>query len=285
VKRVFGKERFLCRAERRFADVRPLGCFIMSMDAPLMGGPSSSDDPYYAFRDELQLEVKKAATRFARWRNLLETVDTSSSREFKDLHASLRKELSSLQANAADLDQVVQRIQTQRSHFAQISDRELAARQASIREIKNEIDSMRSVLSSPQTQGKIESDSKKSLLQRRTNAEQEMTGISSGANADYIEDQHQQQQLIYREQDDHLDELEQGVSRLGHVATVIGEEIDNQNDMLDDLGDEIDISSGRMESTLQKMDKMLKTNSRCQTWTILSLMGVLFILILLVAWT
>lgn len=41
--------------------------------------------------------------------------------------------------------------------------------------------------------------------------------------------------------------------------------------MLDELADDLDQTESRMEHALTRMDKLLKSNNRCQTWTILML--------------
>mmetsp|Transcript_19327 Transcript_19327/g.48856 ORF Transcript_19327/g.48856 Transcript_19327/m.48856 type:complete len:261 (+) Transcript_19327:326-1108(+) len=255
-----------------------------ALSAPLIG--SQSDDPFYAFRDELQQHVEHASSRFATWKDLLESTDTSSNQEFRRESAALSKELANLQSNVGDLEQVLQRVQTHRSNFAHISDDELLKRQAFIREMKNEVSSMKAAMSSPQTQGKIDQDKKASLLRRsQQHARDERVVPPSATNASFIEHQQQEQQLIIRQQDDHLDELSNGASRLNHLALTIGDEIEQQNSMLDELQDGIEHTASRMEQVLGRMDKMLKSNSRCQTNTILVLMAVLFILIILVAWS
>lgn len=41
--------------------------------------------------------------------------------------------------------------------------------------------------------------------------------------------------------------------------------------MLDELGDDLEQTDNRMEHALGRMDKLLQSNNRCQTWTILML--------------
>jgi chromosome segregation ATPase len=263
------------------------------LSAPLIGGGSGSgtgDDPFYVFKDELQSHVQQAAARFNQWRTLLEGTDTAVNSEFKREHVALGKELVTLQNNVSDLEQVLQRVQTHRSNFSHISDEELVKRQAFIREIKTEVAQMRQALTSPQTAGKMDADKKANLL-RRGGAAGNVAGGSQQqqmalhSNTSFVEDQQQQQQMILREQDEHLEALDQGAQRLGHMAVAIGEEIDQQGGMLDELQEDLDRTQGRMEAVLGRMDKMLKSNSRCQTNTILVLMGTLMVLIILVAWT
>lgn len=253
------------------------------MNAPLIGG--ANDDPFFAFRDELELHVEQASGRFTRWKQLLDTTNTAKSKEFKDETTALKKELLGLQSSATDLEQVLQRVQTHRSNFSHISDSELTSRQSFIREIKNDINSMKSAMSSPRTLGKIDIDARDDLMRRQSNNSKLETEMSIRTNEGFMEQQQQQQSLIMRQQDDHLDELEQGAERLGHIAKVIGTEIEEQNVMLDELQDDVSFTAGRMEAVLGKMDKMLKSNDRCQTWTILTLLGVLVLLIFLVSYS
>ena len=262
------------------------------LSAPLIGGGTTGgDDPFYVFRDELQQHVAGAAGRFNQWRALLEGSDTSSNSEFKREHAALGKELVQLQSNVSDLEQVLQRVQTHRSSFAHISDEELVKRQSFIRDIKLEVSAMRAALTSPATQGKLDADKKASLLRRGGGAAGSGAAGSAAqqaalhSNSSFVEEQQQQQATILRQQDEHLDALDQGAQRLGHMAVAIGEEIDQQDAMLDELAEDVERTQGRMEAVLGRMDKMLKSNSRCQTNTILVLMATLFVLVVLVAWT
>lgn len=249
------------------------------MEVPLM----HSDDPFYAFKDELHVHVSEATNRFSKWKTLLETTDTSSNLEFKKEMGALKKELVNLQSNVNDLEQVLQRVQTHRSSFPHITDEELVKRQKFIKEIKNEVNSMKSAMNSPNTAGKIEHDKRQNLMHRSQKQNDDVNNSTS--NNSFIQDEQQQQELIMRQQDEHLDALGEGATRLGHVAVAIKEEIDEQNLMLDNLQDDMDTTSGRMDQVLGRVDKLLKTDSRWQTNTILTLILVLVVLILLVAWT
>ena len=216
---------------------------------------------------------------------MLETTDTSANADFKREMSALGNQLNKLQSNISDLEQVLQRVQNHRSNFAHISDDELAKRQRFIRDIKRDVSDMKSTLSDPSTTGKLDRDRKQNLMRR---SQQQGIGLSQPGmqtNAAFIEDRQQMQEMIVREQDEHLDALGEGATRLGHVALAINDEINAQNVMLDGLQNDLDLTSGRMEQVLGKVDKLLKTDSRWQTNTILTLMMVLLVLILLVAWT
>lgn len=91
--------------------------------------------------------------------------------------------------------------------------------------------------------------------------------------------------FLEREQDEHLDDLHRSASRLGALAENINVEIEEQNKLLGDLDNDIDQTMGNMEGTLRKMDTLFKTNNRCETCTILILVGIASFLFFLIAST
>lgn len=55
--------------------------------------------------------------------------------------------------------------------------------------------------------------------------------------------------------------------------------------MLDELGNEIETASTRMEAVQEILGKLLRTKDGCQIWTIVILSLVLVLLVALVIWT
>lgn len=91
--------------------------------------------------------------------------------------------------------------------------------------------------------------------------------------------------FLEREQDEHLDDLHNSASRLGAIADTINIEIEEQNRLLDDLDTDLDKTMNNMEGALKRMDKLFKTNNRCETCTILALVGVASFMFFLIAST
>lgn len=94
-----------------------------------------------------------------------------------------------------------------------------------------------------------------------------------------------EQESILRHQDDNLNSLGKSVSRLGHVAVHIHDEVDAQNKMLDDLDQDMENAKDSMNVVMYKMGKFLHTKDRCQIGTILLLSCILFVLFFLVLYT
>ena len=89
-----------------------------------------------------------------------------------------------------------------------------------------------------------------------------------------------------REQDDNLTMLGESVSRLGELSLSISKEIESQNEMLDELGDEVDAAKDTADILTKKTADLIKqVGGPKQFCTILILCGILFVLTLLVVYT
>lgn len=94
-----------------------------------------------------------------------------------------------------------------------------------------------------------------------------------------------QRTFLEDEQKEHLDDLHRSASRLGTLAENINVEIEEQNRLLDDLDTDLDQTMSNMEGALKRMDKLFQTNNRCETCTILILVGIASFLFFLIAST
>ncbi len=62
---------------------------------------------------------------------------------------------------------------------------------------------------------------------------------------------------LFREQDKNLDMLSTGVSNLKNISQTMQMELDDQANLIDDLGREMDVADGRMQQTMKKITKLL----------------------------
>lgn len=89
-----------------------------------------------------------------------------------------------------------------------------------------------------------------------------------------------------REQDDNLSMLGESVTRLGELSLSISKEIESQNEMLDELGDEVDAAKDTADILTKKTADLVKqVGGPKQFCTILILCSILFVLTLLVVYT
>ena len=87
----------------------------------------------------------------------------------------------------------------------------------------------------------------------------------------------QQHLMLMRQQDDDLDALGDQARRVGHIGREIGGELELQGQLLEDLGNETDVTQNRLRGVTAKVSHLLKKNDKCQ-WIVA---GVLLLLLVL----
>lgn len=100
----------------------------------------------------------------------------------------------------------------------------------------------------------------------------------AGENARFLANQQQTTTRMMEQQDASLDTLGVAVDRLGHIAKDIHEEVQEQNVLLDALGNEVDDAGRKMDVVTASLSKLLKTKDGCQIWTIVILTLILILL-------
>ncbi|XP_037082885.1 syntaxin-6-like [Pollicipes pollicipes] len=92
----------------------------------------------------------------------------------------------------------------------------------------------------------------------------------------------QQQRRLAGRQDEQLERIGASVGTLRTMSRQIGTEVDEQNVMIEDISHDVDSAQGKMETTMNKMAKVLRiTNDRRQWTAIAVLSGILVIVVLL----
>ena len=103
-------------------------------------------------------------------------------------------------------------------------------------------------------------------------------------NTRFVKDQTQITREAIKDQDILVEKLDIAVGNLHDKATVIKEEAELQNNMLDNLGNDLDDAGQKMGVVMGSLSKLLKTKDGCQIWTIVILAVILIILVALIIW-
>ena len=105
-------------------------------------------------------------------------------------------------------------------------------------------------------------------LRQRTQADVDAgNGIDPSQRAaadDYFNDAARQHQELIERQDEDLDDIGNAVINIGEMGKQIGEELDSQGRLLDELDDDMDKTGSRLQNLNQKMNVMLKKSGNCQ---------------------
>jgi len=79
--------------------------------------------------------------------------------------------------------------------------------------------------------------------------------------------------------------LGSAVDKLGEIGRDVGQELREQNMMLDKLEQDVDDVNTKMNFVMASLGRLLKTKDGCTIWTIVILFLILCILVALVIWT
>jgi hypothetical protein len=141
----------------------------------------------------------------------------------------------------------------------------------SITDIKREMDS-------PAVRRKIDADEGKNKRDGSYEVHNALQRDIDEDNSRFVQNQRQQTKQIIDHQDHAVEQLGHAVDRLHSIGKEINIEIKEQNVLLDQLGEDVDTASNRMNSVQEALGKLLQTKDGCQIWTIVILALVLVIL-------
>ncbi|KAK8618458.1 hypothetical protein V6N13_132449 [Hibiscus sabdariffa] len=109
---------------------------------------------------------------------------------------------------------------------------------------------------------------------------------STEDNDDFIASESDRQMLLIKQQDEELDELSASVERIGGVGLTIHEELLAQEKIIDDLGNEMDSITNRLDFVQKKVAMVMKkASAKGQCTMILFLLLLFIILFILVFFT
>lgn len=137
---------------------------------------------------------------------------------------------------------------------------------------------MKQRIDSPAVREKVDADEARSRREGTSDVHSALNHSLEEDNTRFIRDQRQTTKQVIRQQDDSLVELGNAVDRLHAVGKEINTEVKEQNILLDELGNEIDTASTRMEAVQEILGKLLRTKDGCQIWTIVILCLILVLL-------
>jgi len=89
----------------------------------------------------------------------------------------------------------------------------------------------------------------------------------------------QQQYQALEEQDRGLEALSHVISRQKNLAQVIGNEVDYQNELIDDITDHVDRTRDRIHGETNRVRTIDRKDNTCGYWTVILILLVIIIII------
>lgn len=240
---------------------------------------STASDPFYVAKDEVQTGVKKVKAAHSEWKDLLERTNTAKSRRFADLQSEIHTELSQLEFDLNDMDATIAIVEQNPEKFPGVTEGgELQSRKAFLTNTRSTIAEIRDSLKSKKTLAKVEAD-KRELLNV---ADQEKRRKIEQQNERFLGEERETQQQIMRQQDQNLTELSRCAERLNATAHVINNELQDHQRMLQELDEDIDKETEKLNFVMKRIGKLLKTSDSKQLMLIVVLFLLMVFLLFLV---
>ena len=245
---------------------------------------ASANDPFHVVKDELVTKLESIEVKVGRFNSLLYGPGTTAgNKDFRECKKSLAREIRAAEGQLKDLGLTVEYVERDRGAFEHIDDVELGARRDFVGAARSRVANARDAVGGPRARGKMEADEKAAVA-----AQQGSYGARSDLemqNTDFIHGERARTQATMQEQDENLEQLDGAVDRVHRMATEIHGELQTQSRMINEMEDELDETTEKMNFVMGKLSKLLKTKDTCQLWTIVALTVVLIVMVFLVIYS
>ncbi|KAG2422428.1 hypothetical protein HXX76_016043 [Chlamydomonas incerta] len=188
---------------------------------------------------------------------------TATNPERKKIAQSVEEGCGSLSWQLNELDTAVDRASENPQRF-NLTPEELSSRRRWITNTRRQLDGM------------------KDTLRTATAPPPAVSAAESKAiaqNDKFLTGQYESQQLVMKRQDADLEDIEQAVIRIGRQGREIGNELAEQERMLDELDQDVDTTGSRLKAAQKKMSELIrKSGSNTQLVLIVVLIVILVVL-------
>ncbi|XP_052790798.1 syntaxin-6-like [Mya arenaria] len=249
----------------------------------------SLEDPFFVVKEEVHKALQTSKNLYTRWCELSDQPSLVSVEEYNWTTNELRNSLRSIEWDLEDLEETVGIVEKNPKKF-RIEESELRERRDFIERTKNAVKEMKSQMTAPQNRPTEETNVRQTLLNPNSSAKAydkyaRLDMEAERSHQSFIDDTSQHQQLIIKGQDEQLDMIGSSVGVLKNMSHQIGNELEEQNRMLDDFGHEMDVTESRMDNVMKKMAKVLHMSSdkrQCCAIGVLLLILLIVIILLVV---
>ncbi|KAH9478510.1 Syntaxin-6 [Psilocybe cubensis] len=250
-----------------------------------------SVDPYHAVQQEIQNSLQTAAqlqSSFLRIRNMAR----EDSEELMWARNELKATLATLEADLEDLEESVKIVESTDARMFGLDDAEVQKRRRYVGHVRKEIETTNNVPSEVQNMRANVSSSPSASQPSGSGTQLHAISPRAGPGSPFSErygDDHQsewarqEQQIMLQQQDHTMDSIAGTLNTLAQQASLMGQEIEEHNEMLTDLEANVDRSDQKLNDAMRRMRKFLRdSEEKGSGWCIIILMIVLMALLLAV---
>jgi len=247
---------------------------------------SAAQDPFYIVKDEIQDSVDKLQTTFRRWEQLF-----PSSGERIHLTKELLAGCESIEWQVDELGRAIAVAERDPARF-NIDEVELAKRKRWTDSTRSQIGTLRKSVQTGMDKSSVQANIGLNGMRRELlrlpddHPGAKPNRVMTSNNDEFLTSESDRQVLLVKEQDQELDALSASVERLGSVGLTIHEELMGQERILEDLDQDMDKTSNRLDFVQKKIALVMKkAGAKGQIMMIVFLLILFIVLVLLVFYT
>ncbi|KAJ6538727.1 t-SNARE [Mycena sp. CBHHK59/15] len=229
-----------------------------------------SVDPYHAVQREISSSLQAAAQLRASYVRIRNMAVREDNEELVWARNELKATLAALEADLEDLEESVKIVESTDARMFGLDDAEVQERRRYVVHVRREIDNMRAEVT-PSTP-LLSSRPHSPYPERAPQAEDHQDAWAR-----------EEQQLMIREQDRTMELIGGTLHTLAQQAGLMGQEIVEHNEMLDDLEQGVDTTDTKLSDAMRRIRHFLRqSEEKGSGWCIIFLIIVLVVLLLLV---
>eukprot|EP00053_Salpingoeca_punica_P007094 m.65587 g.65587 ORF g.65587 m.65587 type:complete len:245 (+) comp13996_c0_seq1:219-953(+) len=243
----------------------------------------SSADPFPGVKEEVVQAMNNARALFSRWKTLLESENSDD--EFEWTTKELKTALKNIEYDLEDLAETITVVEANPARF-KISAQEVTERKQFVSQTKDAMGEIKRTLNDYKAKAKTQQQNRQNLLAQPKNSkyaklEQEI----ARDNQQFIDNEQQHQQQLIRQQDETLEDMSSTINILKHYSEMIGDELDEQNEMLTEFDQEMDNTTDKLKQTLKKVDRALEISKDGKQSCMICLLLVILLILIIVYFT
>ena len=230
------------------------------------GGGGDVNDPFYLVREEISDSVSTCESSFSRIHNLQTNLTQK-----KETCINISSEIDSLLWQLNELDRATEAAERDPNNFE--FREELERRKAWTSQTRERLNVLK---------GRVENamiNSSNSLNSEQNRVKSVLDQNRNTIDDYMLSDERATQDQLFANQDEQLEDLSHHIRTIGNVGKTIGEELEQQGRMLEDLEEETEGVRARMQAANQMMIHVFKkAGVRAQLCTVFALTIILVLL-------
>ncbi|CEP15032.1 hypothetical protein [Parasitella parasitica] len=209
-------------------------------------------DPFLIVKHQVEEALLNANNLFESWKRIQQTVSSPRNQELLWTADELNSALEAIEQDVEDLEEALHAVEQNPQRF-NLTAKDMNARKKFLTTARNNIQVIRNNLANPPSKKQYSPSNSQS-----PNGASSYQAARQNDNSIFIENEQQQQMMIMQNQDQHLEAMGGTLINLKEIAGTMNREIDDQVILLDDLGDHVDRSEGRLKSAMRRVTTILK---------------------------